>query len=495
MKKKVFSLPILALLIAVGAGTSGCSMHNREAALLPGLQPVERITGQSRAALNEDAYKVAAAHFRAGRYGLAGKIYQDLLVRYPDSIRAMNGAGAVFDQLGRYELAQAYYYRALNLDGGSAQTLNNLGYSLLLQQRHEEAVQVLAHAARLDGDNPRVAHNLAQAEQRLALVLAQREQPDQPQPDSNQQNQFQPDPAPMEVAKVRAEPLSGHGTPQIAAIGPAQVTAYASPSRLPQPAAPHGRLQESALPDEAAAGMLPPPIPDYDVHIANGNGRNGLASLTANFLTKAGIKISGISNAGHFNYRKTHVFYRPGFEAAVNELTTLLRLPVEKEELAAGRLDSSIRIVLGRDFQVQERELRTAVLDHNHATQIAAKRPVAEPATLAAHNAKVKPAVAVEISNGNGRRGMAKLVGRALGAEGGSVTRLTNADSFNQAGTTIFYRPGARQEAERIASTLPVAPVLTESGRLRADIGVRVVIGQDLLIHENALQQRAGNYA
>jgi len=453
MKKKVFSLPILVLLIAVGAGTSGCSVATGNTAFFDGLQPVERFTGQSRSVFQEDAYQVAADHFRAGRYGLAGKIYQDLLARHPDSIRALNGAGAVFDQLGRYELAQAYYYRALNLDGASAQTLNNLGYSLLLQQRYAEAVQVLAHAARLDGDNPRVAHNLRQAEQGLAQVLAQGEQQDQARQESTQQNQPQPDPAPLAVATVR---------------------------------------EELALPEEVAVA---PAIPDYDVHIANGNGRNGLASLTANFLTKAGIKVSGISNAGHFNYRKTHVFYRPGFEAAADELTTLLRLPVEKEELAAGRLDSSIRVVLGRDFQVQERELRTAVLDHDHASQIAAKRPVNAPDSLAAIPAKVKPAVAVEVSNGNGRRGMAKLVGRALGAEGGSVTRLTNAGSFNQAATTIFYRPGARQEAERIASTLPVGAVLTESEQLRADIGVRVVIGQDLLAHENALQRRAGNHA
>jgi TolA-binding protein len=105
MKKKVFSLPILALLIAIGAGTSGCSTHQSEAALLQGLQPVERFSGQSRTVFQEDAYQVAADHFRAGRYGLAGKIYQDLLARQPDSIRALNGAGAVFDQLGRYELA------------------------------------------------------------------------------------------------------------------------------------------------------------------------------------------------------------------------------------------------------------------------------------------------------------------------------------------------------------------------------------------------------
>jgi tetratricopeptide (TPR) repeat protein len=88
--------------------------------------------------------------------------------------------------------------------------------------------------------------------------------------------------------------------------------------------------------------------------------------------------------------------------------------------------------------------------------------------------------VGVEVSNGNGIRGMAKRVATALRSQGISVTRVSNRKPFDHPRTEIEYRKGFLTSAHEIGVRLPSPPSFIESESLRSGIGVRLVLGKDV---------------
>ena len=485
---QVFRKRLLPLLIATVA-LGGCATHGGFA---DSLQPVERVDGEG-AQLPGDDLERGREHFQAGYYGLALEAFQSALVRNPESIRALNGTGAVFDRLGRYDLAQAYYYRALSIDASSVQTLNNLGYSLYLEGRYPEAVQTLTTAGRLDPDHVRARHNLERAQARVAAMDDGHEPPEpepaEPPPPRDvpgsgaepEEDSWMPDArnAPPEPI-ASAEPA---GSPEDSgADGEAKRDPWLSAARSdsPQPVARETKVPAPApapAPENGLQVAEPEPVaPEYRVAVFNGNGRTGIAGRTADYLQGAGVAVTGIANAARFDHAQTRVEYRPGFRAAAAEVEARLGGGARLQEVN-GADAAPVRVVLGRDFLIYDRHLRTLGADNGAPSPLAG---VAGDAALAP---------AVEVSNGNGRRGMAARVGDALGADGHVIARLTNAASFDVARTTIYYRPAGRAGAERIAEALPVAARMEKSDAMGPDTGVRVVIGRDLLPHEDAFQQ------
>jgi Flp pilus assembly protein TadD len=102
-------------------------------------------------------------------------------------------------------------------------------------------------------------------------------------------------------------------------------------------------------------------------------------------------------------------------------------------------------------------------------------RAVPDPAP----QAMAKPALtALEISNGNGRNGMARLLSRQIREPGVKVVRLTNEKGFKVRQTRIEYQPAFREVAERLAQRYGAsAPVEV---RMAGRANVRLVIGHDL---------------
>lgn len=115
-------------------------------------------------------------HFAAGHYGLAVEAFRDAIERDPNSVAALNGLAAAYDQIGRYDLAIYHYERALTLEPGSAPTLNNMGFSYMLQGKFDLATVYLRDAQRRDQNDPAIAANRAVAEAALRVS--------QPQPDA-----------------------------------------------------------------------------------------------------------------------------------------------------------------------------------------------------------------------------------------------------------------------------------------------------------------------
>jgi tetratricopeptide (TPR) repeat protein len=105
--------------------------------------------------------------------------------------------------------------------------------------------------------------------------------------------------------------------------------------------------------------------------------------------------------------------------------------------------------------------------------------PKAAPAPDPAPQDTAKPALtALEISNGNGRSGLARLLSRQIREPGVKVVRLTNEKGFKVRQTRIEYQPAFREVAERLAQRYGAnAPVEV---RMAGRANVRLVIGHDL---------------
>ncbi len=87
----------------------------------------------------------------------------------------------------------------------------------------------------------------------------------------------------------------------------------------------------------------------------------------------------------------------------------------------------------------------------------------------------------VEVANGNGVAGMAGKVGQFLRNQGYPTARLTNQKPFQVRVTQIQYRDGHQAEAQLLQASLPEAPELVQRNDLRADVGVRLVLGKDIV--------------
>lgn len=87
----------------------------------------------------------------------------------------------------------------------------------------------------------------------------------------------------------------------------------------------------------------------------------------------------------------------------------------------------------------------------------------------------------LEISNGNGRPGMARRLTGELRDPGFKVVRLTNEKGFGVRQTRIEYQPAFRGAAERLALRVGVAAPLAAGVKGPAD--VRLVLGHDLPAH------------
>jgi Flp pilus assembly protein TadD len=85
---------------------------------------------------------------------------------------------------------------------------------------------------------------------------------------------------------------------------------------------------------------------------------------------------------------------------------------------------------------------------------------------------------ALEISNGNGREGLARQLSRAIRDPGVKVVRLSNQKGFAVKQTRVEYRPDFRSVALRLAERFDAGTPVQMAPSGRAD--VRLVIGHDL---------------
>ncbi len=89
--------------------------------------------------------------------------------------------------------------------------------------------------------------------------------------------------------------------------------------------------------------------------------------------------------------------------------------------------------------------------------------------------------VKLEVANGNGVTGLAKRTSSSLQRKGYAAARLTNQMPYTQRTTEIQYRQGQENQAKRLNALLSAPAKLVESSRLSPRVGVRLVLGRDVV--------------
>ena len=89
--------------------------------------------------------------------------------------------------------------------------------------------------------------------------------------------------------------------------------------------------------------------------------------------------------------------------------------------------------------------------------------------------------VKLEVSNGNGVTGLAKRTSSSLQRRGYAAARLTNQLPYTQRVTEIQYRQSQENQAKRLNALLSAPAKLVESSRLNPRVGVRLVLGRDMV--------------
>ncbi|NNE82529.1 MAG: tetratricopeptide repeat protein, partial [Alphaproteobacteria bacterium] len=125
----------------------------------PEVRSLVRVGGGEAVSGPELALAQGREQFSQGNYGIAIDSFNAAVNLDRNSIRALNGLAASYDNLGRFDLAQRYYASAIALDPNSAVTMNNAGYSQLMQGNVEDAMRLFEVAAKLDPENSRIIAN------------------------------------------------------------------------------------------------------------------------------------------------------------------------------------------------------------------------------------------------------------------------------------------------------------------------------------------------
>jgi tetratricopeptide (TPR) repeat protein len=427
-----------------------------------------------------------ARHFqRVQHHTIAIETLKEILRVDPGHADAHNALGYSFDCIGDLRTAQQHYRIAVALNPDLDYAYNNLGYSFILGREYSAAVAALEQAVALRHDRQKYIKNLSYAYYKSGNLKM-----------ANITLRGLDDPAAAHRIKVRLGMVSETAEPageqkQRTGDGFLSVgndhrlskpvgrlsgirTSEDDPSYLPflpEPAAedeptylpllsgrPDHRKTSDPRPEElieswtdrVILGLAESPPSGAAIEVSNGNGVPRMAGSVGNYLKRRGMRVARLSNADHFHYPRTVIYYRDGYLEAASEVERLLSGLSPGGHLVAAHLDREpIRVLIGRD--------------------------------LAPYSATAYRNVDVDVTNGNGIDGLAGRLSRQLRREGFRVGRLSNADHFSFEKSVVFYGKGQAGHARLIADALP------GGGRYRlielndAGMHIQVFMGADMI--------------
>lgn len=355
---------------------------------------------------------------------------------------------------------------------------------------------------------------------------------------------------PVPAAKTTAAPLSHESPRQPSSALAKPVPKMTEPAaQAPKPVAenaatPAGKAVKVAAPKPApvpepeAARPAPPKSKIYltaqeliktRLEIRNGNGVKGIADLSRTWLMLEGFTVTAIGNHVDFGVAQTVIQYQAGAERVAQRLKEDFFPQADLKLTGKLGKDADVRIILGHDQKARVAEIgeRIAYLDlkaqlamilapsgqpqaKSPATPVSRARtkapqppetaPAVSPVPAATEPEGIKPpnltaaelaGARIELRNGNGVQGQARLLRSELGLHGFKVVRIKNHIDFGMDQTTILFRPDSRQVAQALHHSFFKTAKLEESPGLPQGVDVKVVLGHDLKGHPGFLAQLA----
>jgi len=315
-----------------------------------------------------------------------------------------------------------------------------------------------------------------------------------------------PKPAPVkaEAAPPAAKPVVKPPVPEAAKV------AKAAPAKAPE--TPKVRPPASPAPVRPATHLAPvylssAELQDNPIEVRNGTWTPNLAHEVRSLLNLEGFTVAIIGNHIDFGVEKTIIFYQPGAAKVAQALRANIFRTASLEETAKLKDRVAVKVLLGRDL-LEQADLMARLGEGEAPPLPAAKqppkpdKPLAAPAPVerpvpakqaspAAPPQKVAPPdpltaaelmdTPIEVRNGTWTPNLAHQVRSLLNLEGFTVAIIGNHIDFGAAKTIIFYRPGTEKVARTLASKFFPGATLESSEKLRKDVGVKILLGADLL--------------
>jgi hypothetical protein len=155
---------IKALFVTAGLAATGCTTSGSDIKIRPLADPGSKLG--ARNGLLADA----SAQLAIGNVGLAIEGFRKALREQPDSIAALGGLAACYDEMGRYDLSRLNYEAALAIAPTDPVLLNSFAASLERQGKRMEALAVRAEAAQLASAADALDRTQAEAEAPAAPI-------------------------------------------------------------------------------------------------------------------------------------------------------------------------------------------------------------------------------------------------------------------------------------------------------------------------------------
>lgn len=397
-------LGVLALLQLL----TSCGAHyDRYAAT--GLQPVALENGLNRkedarfwsgvkpfSTLPESHYKMGLYYQKSGQHELAVKEFLKAIDLDKTYVQAYNGLGMAYDALKDCTNAEQAYKTALLHASKLAYLFNNYGYSRLLCNDPDLAIRLFNRAAELDPTTARIRNNLLLAQLRFHRRIPETHRlsgtapPAQPPVQSlAAQPVSRPKPAEAEIRtppEIPAGPVASRsgkpfqvgssvriadGYSQSPGSNPAEIKPDSPSVALTGAKALEHVERDNAAPvainkaapspviapgkrkkyPESLVKRIPQDLSFCDIEISNGNGVTGMAGRSAGFFRILGFDVGRITNAPHFNYQTSRIYYLEGNLDVAKAVAGIVPGPQEFEEVEdLGRAGIGVRLLLGRDM-------------------------------------------------------------------------------------------------------------------------------------------------
>jgi tetratricopeptide (TPR) repeat protein len=300
-------------------------------------------------------YQQACFLQKRKKYKLTLKVLKDAILADPTHVKAYNAMGVTYDILKDFPRAIEAYKKALELNPDLAYVHNNLGYSYFLQGDFDSAIEAFKAAIMMDDGNEKYHNNLglayakkglhhqalkefmagkdeARAHYKMAQVLSQVHEYDRAEIHSSISSGLSPKFQQAETGSTAADSITESGK---------RYTSKQVNGHLPRPAnwvevdekgkkklwfkvnaesfqtsedhnfntdisKLNDRPELTDLKNEIEKQFSPS---EFTVEISNGNGVNRMATRVGNYLRKKGVKVTRLTNAEHFNFGETMIYY------------------------------------------------------------------------------------------------------------------------------------------------------------------------------------------
>jgi tetratricopeptide (TPR) repeat protein len=328
----------------------------------------------------------------------AVECYQNALELDPHLDYAENNLGYSYLLQGNQEEAISAFQRAIALNAKENRFHNNLGLAYAMNGQLEKSLEEF----KLGGDASKAHFNVAQfyykkglyplaqfhystaltldpsfAHARLALkavnALMRILKPEALTSETKEEHtsepfafgQMEPEPPPSFVSFVTSDtpPVSKHlhdtgadlndqtGSEAIDSQG--RMVPTESQIEKPEP-----QTEISSLHDSHLKGKEAMALKRFGIEVSNGNGTTGMARKMRDYLETRELEVSRLTNANHFNYRVSKIYYQEGYQEAASHLAGQLpALDGMEETKRFDRPNIKIKLLIGKDLVPHQQSL------------------------------------------------------------------------------------------------------------------------------------------